>query len=129
MPFTIHEELDGRAVVITYSMPHTAPDIAESFPHILAYRDDHLVKYLIANSSAITEYAFNEMVEAMAMVRGTGPGTLNDPQMPVVMVATHSMIRLSAEAAGQAQYSGKQTPIFATMDEARDYVKSKLGVA
>lgn len=128
MPYTIHEELDGRVVVVTYKMPHSAAVVAESIPEILARRDETLIKYFIADTSDVTEFAFSEMVQSMGMVAGTGPGTLNDPQMPVIFVATDRMIQLSAEAASQKQYGGSHIPLFTTIAEALDYVKAQLEV-
>ncbi len=67
---------------------------------------------------------FTDLVNVMDIEARRAPGVPS--RLHTVLVSSSQIAALGAKATGQTQYTGKETPLFASMDEALAYAAAEL---
>jgi hypothetical protein len=65
------------------------------------------------------------LVEALQKTRNKS-GSIHDPRIRMVAVTDSGMFKIAVQAAQHVQYGGFDIPLFATLEDALDYVRGKI---
>jgi len=111
-PFTPNED------IIT-SIKQTA-QILDTTEHKIFYRIDDLSNLNIS---------FSDMVQGMAQsTQKNTPGSSLDPRLRVILVGSDDFILQIQNFAKQEQYGGMNLSVFATIAEAKKYIRTQLSL-
>ncbi len=68
---------------------------------------------------------FSDLVSVLDIDQRRGSEV--DPRVHTVIVSSSAIAAMGAKATAQAQYTGKETPMFTSLDEALAFVRAQLG--
>ena len=126
---TTVEKLPGEPIAI---ITHRNPYVPErDIPHA----EQELEKYLNETQGplhVITDFSqvntsFSLLVISMSeAISRQGLASISSNRIKLVLVGSHRLIELGAQALQQDQYGGLDVPFFANMDEALAYCRSTI---
>jgi hypothetical protein len=127
MVYTI-ETLPGEPIIIDWHgepLEETGHQVfAEELAQAVQSIDGPI--YRIADLTGMS-YSFPTMVYVMAEeTRHKRPGSVGDPRIKTVLVATGEIASLVATAAKQPHYGALDLPVFETRDEALAYIRKQI---
>lgn len=126
MPITYEKLPDEPIAILTYTNPFEHEAMGPHFAQAAQDAEETAPLYVINDLSQLT-VDFGAMMIGMRQASLGGPGTAADPRTRHVLVSTEDIMQAAAEAMKQDQYGGLEVPIFASLDDAFDYVRGKLG--
>jgi hypothetical protein len=128
MPFTVERLGDEPIIVLTAVPPVSGEDTADLPQRIagLMRPEDELV-FRIADVREMN-LTFGDMVQWLSSeTQGDAvPGSMRDPRIRVITVATDDVTRIAVDAAKQDQYHGVEVEMYSTMDEALNSARRQL---
>lgn len=115
-----------RIVVANFDVPFSGQDVALA--------NAETAKVVIQQGSPVYRIEnivgpldFNDVTEGLAVAARSGvAGSARDPNVIFLFVGKGSIVEMTAKSFGQAQYAGREVPLFATLEEALRYARSKL---
>ncbi len=125
MPVAVEQIPNQPIIVVTVTEPFDPlkemPVSNRQFSEIAATIQGTL--YRIVEITRL-KIGFNDLVNVLAVDTRSGPGA--DPRVRTVIVGSGEMVELGVKAMKQRQYGAKETPMFASLDEALTYVNAEL---
>lgn len=125
MPFTVNK-LDGEPIIIVeirdpYDYQTDPPRMFHEIDQIASTFDDG--GFVIYDCRTL-DVSFNDLVAGMsAQVQGV-PGSISDPRLTACLVGSSVMLRLAAEGFAKPQYGEIQVPLYDTLDDALNDLRS-----
>lgn len=125
MPVAVEQIPNQPIIVVTVTEPFDPfkemPVSTRQFQELTASIQGTI--YRIVNVTRL-KMLFNDLVNVLAADTRGGAGA--DPRVRTVIVGSGEMVELGVKAMKQQQYGAKETPMFASMDEALAYVNAEL---
>jgi hypothetical protein len=130
MPFNVERLGSESIIVLTISGAFGASSDLHEYKAAIAKIGQLAAEipgsvYRITDASA-AQIGFGELVQALGEARSGEKGSVSDPRMKSVFVATHELVQLAGESLRQAQYGQLDIKLCESLDQAIAYAREQL---
>jgi hypothetical protein len=81
--------------------------------------------YRITDATS-AQLSFGDLVQALGEARSGEKGSVSDPRMKSIFVASHELVQLAGESLKQAQYGQLNIKLCESLDQAITYAREQL---
>ncbi|MFW5748989.1 MAG: hypothetical protein ACOCYT_05185 [Chloroflexota bacterium] len=126
MPVTIERLPDEPIILATVTGAMSVEDA-----RVIFLRSAEIMEQIDGLAFRITDVRAieTEFAEVISMLKSASkgmPGSTSDPRLRVVMVGTHSLTKMFADAMKQQQFGGIAIPVFERLEDALTYVRYEI---
>ena len=125
MPVAVEQLPNQPIVIVTVNTPFDPlkemPVSTRQFNELIASIQGTIYRIIDVTRWSVP---FNDLVNVLASDTRGGVGA--DPRVHTVIVGSGEMVALGVKAMKQQQYGARETPMFASLDEALAFVNAEL---
>jgi hypothetical protein len=120
------ERIAGEPIIVlTFNGPPDRTQFEAAMRDVVTLLQEVEPVFVINNLSNIPRMHFSNMMAGIGQVARGGPGSAGDLRTRHLLVGTHEMVKFASEAIRQKQYGQLNVPVFASLQEALDHIRSQ----
>lgn len=121
---SIYVDAEEKTIIVTYKAPfRPEADIVAAQEQIAHILSQHQGRFFRIDDLSEAEMDWNAFVIGIDVATRNIAGSMTDSRIQGILVGEYDMVQMASQSMSQDQYGATDTPMFTTVEEARNYIR------